>query len=151
MSRPWYCVFLPWLSECRQPPPDVPDEPPPMGNRGRDCFEATNRHRSENGLKPYESDDCLMRQAQQHAEYMAQKDPRNRGTALSHDGYSQRLQACSYSWGSENVAWASWEMRGAEAAQAWMDSEGHRANMLSTSYRHCGVGVHGYYWCALYG
>ena len=50
---------------------------------------------------------------------------------------------CNCSWGiGENIAWGS-DSRGTpvEIVQGWMDSSGHRRNILDGEFRHIGVGV----------
>lgn len=49
-------------------------------------------------------------------------------------------QQISYRGAGENIAWGQ---RGAEAVMnAWMNSPGHRANILNSSFRYLGVGYH---------
>jgi uncharacterized protein YkwD len=57
-----------------------------------------------------------------------------------------RIRASGYlsgasSWSvGENIAWGY--ATAAQNVQAWMDSPGHRANILNASFTHLGVGVH---------
>lgn len=78
------------------------------------------------------------------------------GKPLAHNpSYAEQIPA-GWRAAGENVAWISEGGRGTPAEiaermhQGWMDSPGHRANILSTSYSHVGIGVayseaHGYY------
>jgi uncharacterized protein YkwD len=54
--------------------------------------------------------------------------------------FGQRLQRAgvSYSSAGENIAGNS---SAGSAVQAWLNSSGHRANMLNGAFRHLGVGV----------
>ena len=69
--------------------------------------------------------------------------------AMSHIGsdgsvLSQRVERAGYFWWStigENVA-ANWPS-GAAVMAAWMNSPGHRANILSPTFTHFGAGVGG--------
>jgi uncharacterized protein YkwD len=56
---------------------------------------------------------------------------------------STRYLPCGCSWGvGENIAWGSGR-RGTpvEIVQSWMNSAGHRRNILDGDFRHIGVGV----------
>jgi uncharacterized protein YkwD len=93
-----------------------------------------NAERKQYGLKPLQLDLGLLQSARQHAWWMAQ---------------NQNLQHTSRAV-AENIAMGqttSWQ-----AIRDWMNSSGHRANILSRRYTR--VGVAGYlapdgtaYWC----
>jgi uncharacterized protein YkwD len=106
-----------------------------------------NSQRSRHGLAPLRLNRRLSAAAAAHA---ADMDARNYFSHDSLDGGSfvDRLRRVGYlngarSWTvGENLAWGS---RGRAAPQmitrSWMNSPGHRANILSSSFREIGIGV----------
>jgi uncharacterized protein YkwD len=56
----------------------------------------------------------------------------------------------SYSAAGENIAMG--QRSAEEVVQAWMDSEGHRANILNGTFTHIGVGYieNGNYWTQMF-
>ncbi len=116
-----------------------------------------NTERANQGLPPLEIDVRLVEAARLHSEDMATND------FFSHtgsDGSSagERITRAGYIWTTyaENIA-AGYQTASA-AVQAWMQSPGHRANILSPSVDHIGVGYaynpnsyYGTYWTADFG
>ena len=93
----------------------------------------TNAARARNGLPPLAADGQLMNGARNHARWMA----RNR--SLSHG-----------SGVAENIAMG--QTSATEATSSWMQSSGHRANMLDGGHTRIGVAIaHSAdgtaYWC----
>ena len=110
------------------------------------CF--VNRERSSRGLPKLDRSKKLQKAAQRHTEKM-------RGTGcFAHEcpgegSLTDRLEGVDYltnglmRWVyAENVAWGTGD-RGTPRAivQAWMDSSGHRYNILHRDFRDAGVGV----------
>ncbi len=67
-----------------------------------------------------------------------------------------RAKAAGYTYQGvgENVAWGQRSVQ--EVMTAWMNSPGHRANIMNGSYKHVGVGQQqgsagGLYWTQLFG
>ncbi len=57
-------------------------------------------------------------------------------------GPSQRLQDAGIAWSAcgENIAWSSYAMDGIQFVNQWVQSAGHRGNMLDPVYNTIGVG-----------
>jgi uncharacterized protein YkwD len=106
-----------------------------------------NAHRERHGLRPLTLNKRLAKAARGHAGDMDQRN------YFSHDSlgggsFVDRIRLAGYltgasSWSvGENLAWAT---RGNAApgkiTKMWMDSAGHRANILSSSFREIGIGV----------
>lgn len=94
----------------------------------------TNQERKRHGLPPLEIDKNLVKSARQHAIWMT----RNR--ALQHTRQSV----------AENIAVG--QRNSLEVVRAWMNSSGHRANILSGGHRRIGVAAYRtengtIYWC----
>jgi uncharacterized protein YkwD len=93
----------------------------------------TNAARAQNGLPPLAVDPSLMNRARNHARWMAG----NRNLA-----HGQGV--------AENIGMG--QTSASEAVSSWMNSSGHRANMLDGGHTRIGVGV-AYssngtpYWC----
>lgn len=104
-------------------------------------IEWTNRHRAENGLAPLREDPLLVASAQKKLEDMFQKqyfahnapDGTTPGQVIESVGYK-------YITTGENLALGNFS-DDQELVQAWMDSPGHKANILNTRYSEIGVAV----------
>lgn len=121
------------------------------GDPQQQVVELVNAERAEAGCAPVRVDDRLVASAQSHSDDMAA------GRYLSHtsrDGrsFDQRIEDAGYpAPAAENIAMG---MSTADAVmQAWMDSEGHRRNILNCDITAIGVGVNsdGWYWTQNFG
>jgi uncharacterized protein YkwD len=102
----------------------------------------TNAARAAAGLWALENDARLGRAAQAHAEFLAA------GGFLSHGGVGDstpgdRASAAGYVWSrvGENVL-ARTQANAAAAYDQWWQSPGHRDNLLTAAFMHCGLGRH---------
>jgi uncharacterized protein YkwD len=107
-----------------------------MANR---VLELINAERTKAGCKPLSSDGKLTLAAQNHSRDMATND------FFDHSGSSgssvaDRISAAGYSWRTvgENIA-AGYSSPEAVVA-GWMESAGHRRNILNCAYVHTGIG-----------
>lgn len=138
------------------PPPATTEEPPapPTATGGTEqdqILSLVNSFRGEAGCGPVSADDQLAVAAQTHAEDMSARD------YFSHDSldgttFDQRIRNAGYSSpGAENIA------RGARTAESvmdmWMESDGHRRNILNCDLKTLGVGLErdGFYWVQDFG
>ncbi len=65
---------------------------------------------------------------------------------LSHgDFYKRATRAFPGRYAAENIGFGQSEP--AAIVKAWMESSGHKHNMLNPLYRECGVGISDRYWC----
>jgi uncharacterized protein YkwD len=101
----------------------------------------TNVERSKAGLPPFRASDRLMHAAQLHSDQMgalARMDHVLPGAKYPNP--ADRLAAANYAWQAyaENVAVG--QASGAAVVAAWMQSSGHRANILNANYTELGVG-----------
>jgi uncharacterized protein YkwD len=106
-----------------------------------------NAERAKQDQPPLKLNSRLSKAAQGHARDMARKD------YFSHDSLSgatfvDRVKRTGYLSGAgtwtvgENIAWATGKLASPRAiVQSWMASAGHRANILSGSFREIGIGV----------
>lgn len=107
----------------------------------------TNAERAKQGLAALQADTKLMAAAREKSVDM-QKNNYFSHTSPTFGSPFDRLKALGISYKSAGENIAQGQRTPAEVVQAWMDSPGHRANILNTSYTHLGVGFveNGYYW-----
>lgn len=156
-------VFAPFVGNSSapqaqpQPPAPTPTaQPGPvtpvMSAQQQSVIDLINAQRQTRGLAALRVNTKLNQAAVNHSLDMA------RNNFMSHSGSNgstlgQRVTASGYAWGfvAENVA-AGYDTP-EEVVAAWMESSGHRANILSASATEVGVGVasnanstYGIYW-----
>lgn len=141
-----------------QPPPSVPNIPPslpahtpsPSDQNTFDSFLDTARATQARG--PLQPDGRLVAAAQGHADDMSIQ---NYFSHVSKDGRTlgQRVSATGYRYcvAAENIAKGHTSM--AHVFQAWMNSSGHRANILNAKMKDFGLGhaPDGNYWVLVLG
>lgn len=106
----------------------------------RQMLVRVNAERKKAGLRPLRLNSELARSAQRHAEdmlargYFDHKSPS--GTTVR-----ERSRAAGYNWGAigENIAFGQTSV--GEVVETWMDSPGHRKNILSPNFSELGVGL----------
>jgi uncharacterized protein YkwD len=110
-----------------------------LGKEEKQLIELVNAERKKADLPPLRVDMTLMKAARGHSANMAAKgelahtlDCKGPGERLKDAGYA------SFGWG-ENCA--AGQRTPAEAMASWMNSEGHRANLLGKDYREIGVAL----------
>jgi uncharacterized protein YkwD len=138
--------------------------PKPKGEGGKAGFtlsarengvlDLVNKERERQGLAPLKANEKLFKAARAHSAAMARlgelghtlggKDPGDRMRDVGYEGFG---------W-AENVAMGQPTPR--DVMQNWMDSPGHRGNILNSAYREIGIGVAadergGIYWTQVFG
>lgn len=104
-----------------------------VGGADGSVISQTNAARARHGLPPLAVDSQLMNSARNHAQWMASNRNLSHGRGVA-----------------ENIAMG--QPSASEAVRSWMNSSGHRANMLGSSHTRIGVAV-AYssngtpYWC----
>jgi uncharacterized protein YkwD len=106
-----------------------------------------NRQRAAHGLRPLRINGPLSRAARGHSRdmvargYFSHYTPQGESpfARMLHDGYAAKRRACAM---GENIAAATGPFSTpASIVRMWMNSSGHRANILDPAYRDTGVGV----------
>jgi len=92
-------------------------------------------------------DENLSTYAQEHANRMANKN------SLYHSDMKDVIQIIKSSYVGENIAWG--QETEEEVVRAWMNSYGHRKNILNKHYKKVGFGISkdkngSIYWCAVF-
>ena len=110
------------------------DEKPALFQHESGVLQKTNAERARYGLPPLVLDKSLLNSARQHAAWMT------RSQTLQHTGQAV----------GENIAMG--QNSSGEVVRDWMNSPGHRANILNPGYTR--IGVAGYtaangqvFWC----
>ncbi|MFD4658819.1 CAP domain-containing protein [Kitasatospora sp. NPDC058444] len=118
---------------------------PPAGggeapSYAQQVVDLVNAERSKAGCGPVGSEPRLASAAQSHSDDMAN---RNYFDHASPEGYhaDHRIEAAGYSWSSWGENIARGQKDPAAVMNSWMNSPGHRANILNCSFTQLGVGV----------
>ncbi|MHA0855346.1 CAP domain-containing protein [Paenibacillus sp. CMAA1364] len=107
--------------------------------------ELVNKERSKAGLKPLVSDAKLANMALDKAKDMSNNNYFAHQSPTFGSPFDMMKQyGISYSYAGENIA--KGQKTPADVMQAWMNSEGHRANILSTNFTTIGVGYFNGHW-----
>ncbi|MFQ6960725.1 CAP domain-containing protein [Clostridium sp. D5] len=122
--------------------PETPEQPDVDEDNNafiQQVVNLVNQERSKAGLSPVKADTSVQAAAQVRAKEIE--------TSFSHtrpDGssFSTALtqQGVTYRGSGENIAWG--QKTPEQVMNGWMNSEGHRANILNKNYTTIGVGLH---------
>jgi uncharacterized protein YkwD len=129
----------------------------PQPSLADEVIALTNQQRAYYGLPPLQRVQTLMNAAQGHSQDMASNDFLGHTGSDGSDG-GQRMTRAGYPW----IAWGENVAAGyptaAEVVQQWMNSPGHRANILDPGFRDIGAGhaygpwsYYGHYWTQVIG
>lgn len=118
---------------CTPPPP-----PPPPSSGAAQCVTITNNERAARGLPALAVHPALETAALNHSRDQANRnkmthtgsDGSNPGTRISRAGYSARAWAENVAYGYNSCS---------AVMSGWMNSAGHKANILNKSVVHIGV------------
>jgi uncharacterized protein YkwD len=106
-----------------------------------------NRERGHAGLRKLKLNKKLSRAARAHARDMAKRNYFSHDT-LGGGTFVDRIRRAGYLKGArswvvgENLAWGSGgQSRTRVITEMWMNSPGHRANILNPSFREIGIGI----------
>jgi len=109
--------------------------------------ELTNAERAKNGLSPLSIDNQLMKVAHAKSQDMATNKYFSHTSPTYGSPFDQiKAAGITYRAAGENIAQG--QRTPEEVVQAWMNSSGHRANILNANFTHIGVGYveNGNYW-----
>ena len=139
----------------------VDDQPTPPSPLGLDEFEAevlrlTNAFRVANGREPLRTDDRLNDAADDWSTEMAL------GDFFRHSSVGRELDERNYDWVSWGENIAAGYSTPESVVNGWINSPGHRANMLSDNFQEIGIGYfhlendngrvnYNHYWTQVFG
>jgi uncharacterized protein YkwD len=122
------------------PPPPPATEAPATGSPEAQVLTLVNRERAKTGCQPVSADAALARLAEGFSQDMAARGFFDH-TDPDGDTPWDRAEAAGISdLGGENIARG--QADAAAVMAAWMDSPGHRANILNCDFKTLGVGAH---------
>jgi uncharacterized protein YkwD len=107
---------------------------------------AVNRARADNGLRPLRRVAALTRAAREHSEELAERRTlEHTSTNPARRTMTMRIEAAGGTWSraAENLANMSGPASDVpwQSVQLWLNSAGHRRNMLESAYTQTGVGI----------
>jgi uncharacterized YkwD family protein len=114
-------------------------------------IELTNAERRKNGLPDYQADTQLSNVAKVKSDDMQQNNYFSHTSPTHGSPFDMiRDHGVSYSSAGENIAQG--QRTPEQVVQSWMNSEGHRKNILSGDFTHIGVGYNeqGHYWTQMF-
>ncbi|WP_405426488.1 CAP domain-containing protein [Micromonospora sp. NBC_00617] len=123
-----------------------------LSAQAQEVVDLVNAERAKAGCKALSVDDKLMTAAQRHSQDQADhQNMSHTGSDGSNTGV--RLDRVGYAWRTygENVAWN--QKTPTAVMDAWMNSSGHRANILNCAFTEIGVGIassNGPYWTQVF-
>jgi uncharacterized protein YkwD len=135
-------------------PAPTPTPTPTPGNNNltfeQQVLQLTNQERAKNGLPPLKANTELNYTADKYAELMAQ---RNYFSHTGPDGSQpwDRAKAVGFEAQTMGENIAAGQKTPQEVVQAWMNSPGHRANILNPRYTQLGVGFDKNFWVQNFG
>ncbi len=133
----------------------APPAPAPVSGAAAEVVRLTNSERQANGCPALKVNAALTTSASRHSADMAENDYFDHDSL---DGRSpfDRMKAAGYSYSraAENIA--AGQPTAAAVVAGWMNSKGHRANILNCGLTEIGVGVakgghYGIYWTQNFG
>jgi uncharacterized protein YkwD len=119
-------------------PAPKPASPAPAPATAQSAYESrilvlVNAERAKAGLRPLAMTGCADTYANNWAATMA------RTGTFAHQSLSPIMSACSASRAGENIAYGN--VTADAMMTMWMNSPGHRANILNGAYTHIGIGA----------
>ena len=128
----------------------------PLPDQGTRTFEQevirlTNQRRAQHGLKPLAEDWELSRVASYKSKDMHDKRYFSHQSPTYGSPFDMMKQfGINYRAAGENIAMGY--SSAAAVVEGWMNSPGHRANILNASFTHIGVGYYasGHYWTQMF-
>jgi uncharacterized protein YkwD len=119
----------------------APAESQPASPVDAGIIDLTNEARTRQGLPTLGADVRLSRAAQLQAEQMARAGRIDHVlTGAAHPRPEDRLDAAGYDWQAYGENLASGYPDARSLVQGWMDSPGHRANIVGTAFTQIGAG-----------
>lgn len=137
-----------------EPEPMVPADAPSAhtgdGYFNRDMeieiLQLINAERADHGLEPLRANAQLREAARQHSQEMNELNYFSHESPVeAYETLPMRLRnagVAKYGWAGENIAMST-AASAQRFVQMWMDSPGHRANILKPEFEFSGIGVYG--------
>jgi len=136
--------------------PDFTPEEKPDADKSFELqvLELINEERTIRGLSPLSFDESLAKVSEAHSEDMAKRGYFSHNTPEGLTPFDRMKNAgISYNTAGENIA--AGQDTPEAVVEAWMNSDGHRKNILNANYKRTGIGCfyggsYGIYWTQLF-
>ncbi|MEV0445659.1 sigma-70 family RNA polymerase sigma factor [Streptomyces spectabilis] len=123
-----------------RPTTEKPAPPAPSGSQAQQVLGLVNTERAKAGCAPLTHNAALTTAAQRHSADMRARDYFDHASPDGTDP-GQRITAAGYKWSTYGENIARGQRTAASVMDSWMNSEGHRANILNCSFKELGVGI----------
>ncbi|MFJ7826405.1 CAP domain-containing protein [Psychrobacillus sp. NPDC096623] len=130
----------------QKPTPEVKQEVK-VTSEIQQVVDLTNKERAKAGLKALQIDTKLTQSAQAKSQDMKNKNYFSHTSPTYGSPFDQmKSMGITYKSAAENIAMGQRSPQ--EVVEGWMNSPGHKANIMNASFTHIGVGLSdsGYYW-----
>lgn len=141
-SLSWDRFLLAQVDSPAKPLPPVNAESPPSEELSpveRDILAATNSERKKANLPPLKLDPLLLKMAREQSRLMA--EARMISHAVGGQTFPLRLKASRYPSRTAGENCAEGQETPAETVAGWMNSPGHKANILNPDFQDLGVAL----------
>ncbi|MCX5204460.1 sigma-70 family RNA polymerase sigma factor [Streptomyces sp. NBC_00237] len=119
----------------------VPPAPPaPPAGPAQEVVRLLNTERAKAGCSALSSNSLLRTAAQRHSEDMVSRGFFDH-TNPDGDGPGERVTAAGYKWMTYGENIAAGQATPAAVMEGWMNSPGHRANILNCAFKEVGIGI----------
>ncbi|WP_347814326.1 CAP domain-containing protein [Alkalihalobacillus sp. LMS39] len=138
-------------TETEQAPEQQQGEGQEISGIERQVIDLTNAERRRNGLSDLQADTSLSHVARQKSKDMQANNYFSHTSPTYGSPFDMmRDFGIEYRGAAENIAQG--QRSAEEVVQAWMNSEGHRANIMNGNFTHIGVGYteNGHYWTQMF-
>lgn len=121
--------------------PSTPASQPAPPSTAAQVVALVNKERGAAGCGPLKADTQLTDAAQRHSDDMS---ARNFFEHTNPDGAGpgQRVTDAGYRWSTYGENIARGQQTPASVMESWMNSPGHRANILNCAFKDIGIGIH---------
>ncbi|WP_107064566.1 sigma-70 family RNA polymerase sigma factor [Streptomyces sp. NRRL S-118] len=134
--------------------PATPRPPATGSSFAQRVTELVNAERAKSGCGPVRQNSRLDTAAQRHSADMDARDFFDH-TNPDGEGPGERVTAAGYEWSTYGENIARGQQTPDQVMDAWMNSSGHRANILNCSFKEIGIGIHeqagGPWWTQVFG
>ncbi|MEV6313556.1 sigma-70 family RNA polymerase sigma factor [Streptomyces sp. NPDC051840] len=125
-----------------KPQPSSPSAAPekaPAPSTADEVIALVNTERSKAGCEPVSGNTLLNKAAERHSADMAARDYFSHTSPEGTDP-GARITAEGYRWSTYGENIAKGQQSAASVMESWMNSDGHRANILNCAFKEIGVG-----------
>nr|WSW71017.1 sigma-70 family RNA polymerase sigma factor [Streptomyces sp. NBC_00995] len=121
--------------------PSAPVAQPAPPSTAAQVVALLNKERAAAGCGPLKEDAQLTDAAQRHSDDMSARDFFEHSNPDGADP-GQRVTEAGYRWSTYGENIARGQQTPASVMESWMNSPGHRANILNCAFKDVGIGVH---------